>query len=76
MPDKELCLTLQQRRAAERVSAIARRHPMHLISGTRVGPYEILEATGALGMGEIESKRDPGVGRAVEQIERGWCDTD
>ena len=34
---------------------------MHLISGTRVGPYEILEAIGALGMGEIESKRDPGV---------------
>jgi hypothetical protein len=26
---------------------------MHLISGTRVGPYEILEATGALGMGEM-----------------------
>ena len=58
MPDKELCLTLQQRRAAERVSAMAmiRTSSDASISGTRVGPYEILEATAP--EGEIESKRD------------------
>jgi len=38
---------------------------MRLASGTRLGPYEILDAIGAGGMGEVYRARDPRIGRDV-----------
>ncbi|MGD0957165.1 MAG: hypothetical protein ABR953_10110 [Candidatus Acidiferrales bacterium] len=38
---------------------------MALISGNRVGPYEILAAIGAGGMGEVYRARDAKLGRDV-----------
>src|SRR5262249_20154012 len=38
---------------------------MGLISGTKLGPYEIVTLVGAGGMGEVYKARDPRVGRDV-----------
>ena len=37
--------------------------PMPIQSGTHVGPYEILSAIDAGGMGEVYRARDPKLGR-------------
>src|SRR5437667_8185629 len=38
---------------------------MTLASGARIGPYEIVSAIGAGGMGEVYRARDPRLGREV-----------
>ena len=38
---------------------------MTLITGTRLGPYEILAPIGAGGMGEVYRAKDPRLGRDV-----------
>src|SRR5207342_1848191 len=40
-------------------------HPMPLTAGTRLGPYEILAAIGAGGMGEVYRARDTRLDRTV-----------
>ncbi|HXX71785.1 MAG TPA: protein kinase, partial [Candidatus Acidoferrum sp.] len=39
--------------------------PMPIHSGTHLGPYEIISAIGAGGMGEVYRARDPELGRDV-----------
>src|SRR5580700_11066255 len=39
--------------------------PMAILPGTRLGPYEILSAIGAGGMGEVYRARDTKLGRDV-----------
>ena len=39
---------------------------MTLAAGTRLGPYEIVDAIGAGGMGEVYRARDTRIGRLVE----------
>jgi serine/threonine protein kinase len=38
---------------------------MALTSGQRIGPYEVVAAIGAGGMGEVYRARDPRLGREV-----------
>ena len=38
---------------------------MAIQSGTHLGPYEIISAIGAGGMGEVYQRRDPKLGRDV-----------
>ncbi len=38
---------------------------MTLLSGTRLGPYEIVSPLGAGGMGEVYCAKDPRLGREV-----------
>lgn len=38
---------------------------MAIQSGTHLGPYEIVSAIGAGGMGEVHRARDPKLGRDV-----------
>ena len=38
---------------------------MSLVTGSRVGPYEIVAPLGAGGMGEVYRARDPRLGREV-----------
>jgi serine/threonine protein kinase len=38
---------------------------MPLTAGSHLGPYEIIDAIGAGGMGEVYRARDPRLGRAV-----------
>jgi eukaryotic-like serine/threonine-protein kinase len=42
-----------------------KRGPMTIQSGTHLGPYEIVSAIGAGGMGEVYRARDPKLGRDV-----------
>src|SRR5258708_8685568 len=44
---------------------IAATQPVPIPSGTRLGPYEILSAIGAGGMGEVYRARDPKLSRDV-----------
>src|SRR5712691_4516369 len=44
---------------------ISRREPMAILSGRRLGPYEILSAIGAGGMGEVYKARDTRLDRIV-----------
>jgi serine/threonine protein kinase len=38
---------------------------MPLVSGTRLGPYEVISPIGAGGMGEVYQARDPRLNRTV-----------
>src|SRR3954447_24938122 len=52
---------------------------MTLTAGARLGPYEIVSAIGAGGMGEVYSARDPRLRRsvAIKVLPAAWsCDGD
>src|ERR1035438_7867211 len=47
------------------LSILSRREPMAILPGRRLGPYEILAAIGAGGMGEVYRARDMRLDRIV-----------
>jgi eukaryotic-like serine/threonine-protein kinase len=46
-------------------SILGRQEPMAILPGTRLGPYEIISAIGAGGMGEVYRARDSRLERIV-----------
>jgi serine/threonine protein kinase len=48
------------------------RFDMPLASGTRLGPYEIVEAIGAGGMDEVYKARDTRLDRVVAVKDSNW----
>src|SRR5258708_2752742 len=51
--------------ATQPPTRISRREPMAILAGRRLGPYEILSAIGAGGMGEVYKARDTRLDRIV-----------
>ena len=53
-------------------------HPLLLTPGTRLGPYEILSAIGAGGMGEVYKSRDTRLDRtvAIKILPEAFADAD
>src|SRR5262249_59421428 len=51
--------------AFQRLASPRRRSGVRLTAGARVGPYEVLAALGAVGMGEVYRARDMRLARGV-----------